>query len=140
MDTDGKPDHEGYEYQPAVMVLFVSNLFPLEYRPDYDCRAEERHGENIRLDGREPEGIGECECQGPDDARRQYLNCLTNDGSPSREMILRAIIVMIQNRKRMVKALANADMMLTITGMEEMEGASMVNNRPRIMKKGAPGG
>jgi hypothetical protein len=47
---------------------------------------------------------------------------------------------MLQNKNRIVKALANADMTLTITGILAVEGASMVKMRPRIMNNGAPGG
>jgi hypothetical protein len=47
---------------------------------------------------------------------------------------------MVQNRKRMVKALAKADMTFTMTGICETDGAIIVKIRPRIMNKGAPGG
>lgn len=51
-----------------------------------------------------------------------------------------AMWVMVQNRKRIVKLLARADMVLII--LEAISGleANMEKNLPRIIKKGAPGG
>ncbi len=52
---------------------------------------------------------------------------------------LRARCVMVQNRNRMVKALASADMMFTITAAPEGPLKS-VKIRPTIINSGAPGG
>ena len=48
--------------------------------------------------------------------------------------------VMVQNRKRMVNALARADNMLTHMAAFEGLPAKIVKNRPSNIKKGAPGG
>ena len=47
---------------------------------------------------------------------------------------------MDQKRNKIVKALARADMMFTITGTCPVFVANMVNKRPMIIKSGAPGG
>jgi hypothetical protein len=47
---------------------------------------------------------------------------------------------MVQNRKRMVKALTSADMEFTITAAFFGFPPRMVKNFPTIIKNGAPGG
>ena len=47
---------------------------------------------------------------------------------------------MLQNRKRMVNALANALIMLMDLATSVTSGAAMANIRAMIMKRGAPGG
>ena len=52
----------------------------------------------------------------------------------------RARWVIVQNRKRIVKALASADIVLTIAATDSASGAKIVKKREIIMKRGAPGG
>ena len=47
---------------------------------------------------------------------------------------------MVQKRKRMVKALAKADMMLMNLATKVTFGAAMANILAMIIKRGAPGG
>jgi len=53
----------------------------------------------------------------------------------------RTSLVMVQNRNRIVKALAKAESMFTIMATFEVSPpAKRVKKRPRSMKNGAPGG
>jgi len=54
--------------------------------------------------------------------------------------ILRARWVMDQNKKRMVRALNNADMVLIMAATFSGPPAKLAKKRPNNMKKGAPGG
>ena len=55
-------------------------------------------------------------------------------------VILRAMCVIVQNRKRIVNALQRADIAFTIAATWVGSEANSENRRPVIMKNGAPGG
>ena len=47
----------------------VGDIFPLEYRPEYQCREQRRLCVHLALYGREPKGVGECVSHGADECR-----------------------------------------------------------------------
>ena len=58
VDTNRQTHQVGNQHQPTCACGVVGCLLPFQNSPEDHCRKERRHRINLRLDSREPEGVG----------------------------------------------------------------------------------